>query len=87
MNGTKRDNAAEVRRLVRSLQDPGLHLHMREQRILSGRKVHYSYVWSTVTGSRKLGLNQDGSLRGKGASICGTLRCFRLKLKNMVPDE
>ncbi len=77
---------AEVRRLVESLQDTGLHLHLREQRILSGGDVYHNYIWSTVTGNRKLGLKPDGSLRGKGANICGTLRCFRLKLKNVVPE-
>ncbi len=81
------DDADEVRSLVRSLRETGLHLHMREQRTVSGGNVYHNYVWCTVTGSRRLGLNPNGSLRGEGANICGTLCCFRLKLKNVVPDQ
>lgn len=63
----------ELTRFVASISRDGFHLHRHMVPNPSG----CSYHWVTVT----------NTTRGRGKNVCGTNRCFRLKLKNMKAVE
>ena len=66
-------DVAEFTRLVKSIERDGLHLH--RHRIPS--PLGSGFRWVIVRTPQK---------GGRGKRFCGTLRCFRLKIKNMSPS-